>query len=73
MTPRTSKWRLEATAINRAVMCGGVQVRPGDVVIADETGVCFVPVGDATNVLLRVLESCRVRRARDALDSAMMD
>ena len=56
VTPRTGKWRLEATAINQAVMCGGVQVRPGDVAIADETGICFIPVDNAEHILGRIVE-----------------
>jgi regulator of RNase E activity RraA len=56
LTPRTGKWRLEATAINQAVMCGGVHVEPGDIAIADETGICFIPVDDAENTLRRIVE-----------------
>jgi 4-hydroxy-4-methyl-2-oxoglutarate aldolase len=40
VTPVTGKWRVEAAAINAPVACGGVQVRPGDLALADETGVC---------------------------------
>jgi 4-hydroxy-4-methyl-2-oxoglutarate aldolase len=43
ITPRTGKWRLEAVAVNAPVCCGGQQVVPGDVVLADASGVCFIP------------------------------
>lgn len=43
VTPRTGRWGLEAIAINGPIGCGGVQVRAGDLVCADETGICFVP------------------------------
>lgn len=56
VTPRTGKWRLEASAINQAVMCGGVQVVPGDIAVADETGVCFIPAAYAESVLSRIAE-----------------
>jgi 4-hydroxy-4-methyl-2-oxoglutarate aldolase len=56
VTPRTGKWRVEAVAINEAIACGGVQVRPGDVVIADETGVCFLPVEMAEAAIERIVE-----------------
>lgn len=56
LTPRTGKWRLEASAVNLPVVCGGVQVRPGDVVVADHTGVCFFPVEVAEAGLRRLLE-----------------
>jgi 4-hydroxy-4-methyl-2-oxoglutarate aldolase len=56
VTPRTGKWRLEAMAINQAVLCGGVHVEPGDVAIADQTGICFVPADSAEKTLLRIVE-----------------
>ena len=56
VTPRTGKWRVEAVGINQAVACGGVQVHAGDLVIADETGVCFVPVDVAEVAVRRILE-----------------
>jgi regulator of RNase E activity RraA len=55
MTPRTGKWRAEAVAINQPVLCGGVHVQPGDVVVADETGICFVPGRHAERTLRRIV------------------
>jgi 4-hydroxy-4-methyl-2-oxoglutarate aldolase len=52
ITPVTGKWRIEAAEINGAVMIGGVQVHPGDLVVADDTGVCFIP----RDLILEVLE-----------------
>jgi len=59
LTPRTGKWRVEAVAVNRPIVCGGVQVRAGDLVIADETGICFVPVEVAEQAIDRILEVTR--------------
>jgi 4-hydroxy-4-methyl-2-oxoglutarate aldolase len=59
LTPRTGKWRVEAVAVNRPVVCGGVQVHAGDLVIADETGICFIPVDVAEQALDRILEVTR--------------
>jgi 4-hydroxy-4-methyl-2-oxoglutarate aldolase len=56
LTPRTGKWRLEASALNLPVVCGGVQVHPGDVVVADHTGVCFFPANVAEAGLRRLLD-----------------
>jgi 4-hydroxy-4-methyl-2-oxoglutarate aldolase len=56
VTPRTGKWRLEALAINSPVSCGGVQVVPGDLVVADETGICFIPQEALRTVIPRVIE-----------------
>jgi regulator of RNase E activity RraA len=43
VTPVSGKHRLEAVAINGTVTLAGTAVRPGDVICADETGVCVVP------------------------------
>lgn len=51
VTPMTGKWRLQAVEINGAVVICGVTVNPGDLVVADDTGVCFVPRAHAEQVL----------------------
>ncbi len=50
-TPVTGRHRLEAVEINGAVELAGVQVRPGDLVAGDETGVCVIPATHAAEVL----------------------
>ena len=52
-------------ALNSTVRCGGVQVSPGDVIVADEEGIVVVPAGrrDA------VLASAEARAARDAAET----
>ena len=50
-SPITGKWRIETTAINVPVTICGIEVRPGDLVVADEVGVCFVPFERAAEVL----------------------
>lgn len=55
VTPVSGKHRLQAAEINGAVTLGGVTVRPGDVIVADETGVCVIPaqhVGAVTSAAL---------------------
>jgi regulator of RNase E activity RraA len=43
ITPTTGKWRIETVEINGEVQLGEVRVSPGDLVVADDTGVCFIP------------------------------
>jgi 4-hydroxy-4-methyl-2-oxoglutarate aldolase len=57
VTPITGKTRLEQVAMNRPVAIAGVQVHPGDLVIADLSGVCFVPSAAAAEVAAQVLRA----------------
>ena len=51
--------------INSPVTCGGVQVAPGDYVIADEEGIVVVPVAK----LDAVLQAAQARAAKDAAET----
>ena len=51
VSPVTGKWRIETVAVNKPVSIAGVPVHPGDLVVADECGVCFVPLARALDVL----------------------
>jgi regulator of RNase E activity RraA len=53
-SPITGKWRIETVAINVPVAICGVPVKPGDLAVADEVGVCFVPHERAAEVLAAV-------------------
>jgi 4-hydroxy-4-methyl-2-oxoglutarate aldolase len=64
ITPRSGKSRMEAVSLNAPVHCGGVQVTPGDVAVADATGICFIPLGLVNEVASRVLE-VTAEEARD--------
>ncbi|MCI9868348.1 RraA family protein [Rhizobium skierniewicense] len=51
VSPITGKWRVRTVAINIPVTICGVTVSPGDLVLADEVGVCFVPFDKIEQVL----------------------
>lgn len=56
VVPSTSINHYRFKAANVPVMCAGVQVRPGDIVTADEDGVAVVPKDQAAEVLKRAQE-----------------
>lgn len=66
-TPITGKWRMQTVEVNGKVQVCGVQVSPGDLVCADEAGVCFVPRDQATAVLevARKIDGADTRRKQD--------
>jgi len=52
VSPVTGKWRIETVEINGSVQIGEMRVEPGDLVVADDSGVCFIP----RDYILEVLE-----------------
>jgi regulator of RNase E activity RraA len=51
VSPITGKWRIETAGINIPVRIAGIAVNPGDLVLADEVGVCFIPFAKAADIL----------------------
>ncbi len=76
VSPITGKWRVETVAVNKPVTICGIAVNPGDLVLADETGVCFIPRARAAEVLARVqkiAENEVVREAKIASGAPVAD
>lgn len=48
--------------LNQPVMCGGVRVEPGDIVVADEDGIAVIPKADAQHTY----EIAKARYEKDA-------
>ncbi|HEX4040778.1 MAG TPA: RraA family protein [Xanthobacteraceae bacterium] len=65
VSPITGKWRVETVAVNKPVTICGVTVNPGDVVLADESGVCFVPRQRAAEVLARAQRNAAAEKLRE--------
>jgi 4-hydroxy-4-methyl-2-oxoglutarate aldolase len=51
VVPVTARGRIQQEAFNVLIQVGGVQVRPGDLVIADGSGVVFIPEERAEEVI----------------------
>jgi 4-hydroxy-4-methyl-2-oxoglutarate aldolase len=66
VSPITGKWRIETVAINRPISICGVTVDPGDLVLADEVGVCFIPREHAADVLERAQRIAANERTRQS-------
>jgi regulator of RNase E activity RraA len=57
--PADSLGRLDVSAHNVSISCGGVTVEPGDLVLADHDGVVVVPAGVAEKTLQLAEEKVR--------------
>ena len=66
VSPITGKWRVKTIAVNKPVTICGIAVNPGDLVLADETGVCFIPRERAADVLARARKIAASEVVREA-------
>jgi regulator of RNase E activity RraA len=64
-TPLADHFLADVVSIGQPVVCAGVHVRPGDFVIGDCDGVCFVPPEFAEAVLEEALEKARQEEVRE--------
>jgi 4-hydroxy-4-methyl-2-oxoglutarate aldolase len=66
ITPITGKWRIETIEINGEIEIAGIRVAPGDIVLADDTGVCFIPRTRAAEVLALARQRSAAEEAKCA-------
>lgn len=59
VTPITGRHRVETIEINGPIVCGGVCVNPGDLVVADDNGICFIPYDKIDIVLERLIKDTK--------------
>jgi len=52
----TGKGRVEVEGVNVPISIGGVQVKPDDIMLCDDTGVVVIPAGEAEDVLTVAIE-----------------
>jgi 4-hydroxy-4-methyl-2-oxoglutarate aldolase len=55
-SPVKSLWDLETISFNEPVMIGGVQIKQGDIMFGDETGIIVIPAEKEQDVLLKAKE-----------------
>ena len=73
ITPVTGKWRIETIEINGEIQVAGIRVLPGDIVFADDTGVCFIPRARAAEVLKMANQKSVAEEAKcRAIDSGVL-
>jgi regulator of RNase E activity RraA len=64
VTPITGKWRIETVEINGEIVLADIRVAPGDIVFADDTGVCFIPRARAAEVLALAMRKSAAEEAK---------
>jgi len=70
VTPVTGKWRIETVEINGEIEVANVRVTAGDIVYADETGVCCIPRARAAEVLALARKKAAAEEAKcQAIDA----
>lgn len=66
-TPITGKWRSITTEVNGTIRLSDVQVTAGDLIVADETGICCIPREHIASVLERSEQIASSESGFDAL------
>ena len=57
ITPTTGKTRIKILELNGIIQCGGIRIRPGDIIVADGTGIVVVPQEKAQDIMEKAQEA----------------
>jgi 4-hydroxy-4-methyl-2-oxoglutarate aldolase len=72
LTPASGNYRMIAIEVNGVVSLGGVVVAPGDLIVADGTGICVVPIKHVEAVVALVQKIQAGEKAvTDAIDAGI--
>ena len=72
MVPTPGKTRIKVLSINDPIVCAGVRVRKGDIIVADGTGVLCIPIEHAENITDAAEKfSVDDRKAMEEMDSGL--
>jgi regulator of RNase E activity RraA len=56
ITPTTCKTRVKILEINGIIQCCGIRIKPGNIIVADQTGIVVVPQEKANDILEKAKE-----------------
>jgi len=72
MVPTPGKTRIKVLSINDPIVCAGVRVRKGDIIVADGTGVLCIPIEHAESITEAAEKfSADDRKAIEEMDSGL--
>jgi 4-hydroxy-4-methyl-2-oxoglutarate aldolase len=72
VTPMSGNFRMSAIEVNGTVAIAGMTVRPGDLIVADGTGVCVVPIEHVAAVAAEIIDIQAGEQAViDAIDAGV--
>ena len=57
MVPTPGKTRIKVLSIGEPIICSGVKVRTGDIIVADGTGVLCIPLEELENVIFEAINN----------------